>query len=207
MKNLPVVICIFVICMGFSSAGGETAASFLDLIRSGDEKKVMSALEAGAPVHARNRYGETPLMLASEKGNAKIVEALIKAGAVVNVKRKNGVTALMMAAERGHVDTAKALLKASAEIDAQSANGNSALLWAAMRGHYDMVKLLVEKGADINRKNKSGYTAAELAGKWRRGRIVQFLRELELKKIAPVENKKQKAVTKEERDTEENEDE
>jgi ankyrin repeat protein len=61
-----------------------------------------------------------------------------------------------------------------------------------MRGHYDVVKLLTEKGADISRKNKNGYTAAELAGKWRRGKIVQYLRELELKKIAP-DNEKDKS--------------
>lgn len=191
MKHIRVISYFIVFIIAAASFGNDNSISLLDLVKSDDEKKIVSALEAGASVHVRNRFGETPLMLASERGNAKIVAALIKAGAGVNEKRKNGVTALIMAAERGNVDAAKELLKSSAVIDQAAADGNTALLRASMRGHYDMVKLLVDMGANISLKNKSGYTASDLAGKWRRGKIVQFLREIELKKTISAVKKKE----------------
>lgn len=205
MKRFSILLCMLCAMMRFASAESGNSTSILDLVRNGEEKKVLAALDAGASIKVRNRFGETPLMLASERGNGKIVAALLKAGADVREKRKNGVTALMMAAERGHVDAAKELIRASAEVDAAAENGNTALLWAAMRGHYDVVKLLTEKGADISRKNKNGYTAAELAGKWRRGKIVQYLRELELKKIAPDNGKDKSGPVKSPRGDDEEE--
>lgn len=42
-------------------------------------------IEKGARVNIQNRYGVSPLLLATESGNMEIVKALVKAGANVNI--------------------------------------------------------------------------------------------------------------------------
>ena len=53
-------------------------------VRSDDHETVQLLLQAGAAVHAANRYGITPLSLAAANGNAAIIGALLKAGADPN---------------------------------------------------------------------------------------------------------------------------
>ena len=47
-------------------------------------------IRAGANAKTTNRYGVTPLALASTNGNAKMIEALLKAGADPNVASTRG---------------------------------------------------------------------------------------------------------------------
>ena len=58
-------------------------------------------IRAGANAKATNRYGVTPLALASTNGNAAIIEALVKAGADPNLASAEGETPLMLAARSG----------------------------------------------------------------------------------------------------------
>ena len=45
---------------------------------------VQALIRAGANVKAANRYGVTPLWLASVNGNAAVIEMLLEAGADAN---------------------------------------------------------------------------------------------------------------------------
>ena len=70
-------------------------------------------VRAGADVNARNRYGATPLWLASLNGNAATMGMLLEAGANANTTSTDGETVLMVAARTGKVDAVNACLRAA----------------------------------------------------------------------------------------------
>jgi ankyrin repeat protein len=82
----------------------------------GDVEGVREMLAAGADVDARNRHGQTALILAAHRGHLKIVEALIEAGADLNVTAKYNLTGLMLAIVAGHVGVARLLALTGADL-------------------------------------------------------------------------------------------
>src|SRR2546426_4750217 len=116
-------------------------------------------IRAGANAKAANRYGVTPLSLASADGNAAMIEQLLKAGADPNTALPEGETALMSAAGTGNVAAIKALLAHGAGVNArESSKGQTALMWAAAEGHAAAVQLLIESGADVDARSKGKFT-------------------------------------------------
>ena len=111
-------------------------------------------------VDAVNGSGESPLMMASLKGQQDVVVKLLARDAAVN---KTGWTPLHYAATSGQISIMKLLLDKFAFIDAQSPNGTTPLMMAAMYGSSDAVKLLLEEGADTAMKNEQGMTAVDFA--------------------------------------------
>ena len=104
--------------------------------------------------------GESPLMLASIKGQLDLAELMIKKGADVN---KTGWTPLHYAASGAHLPVMKLLLENFAYIDAESPNGTTPLMMASMYGSTAAVKLLIDEGADPMLKNIQGLTAQQFA--------------------------------------------
>lgn len=98
-----------------------------------DAQAAIAAIDAGANVNARNRLGDTPLLIAVRNGRVNILKALLDKGADVNEQDERGQTALMVAA--GNV-----------------ASGD---------GSKDIraVKLLLARGANVNIKDNFGLTA------------------------------------------------
>jgi ankyrin repeat protein len=111
-------------------------------------------------VNARNRQGETPLMIASLNGELDLVRELIAKGADIN---KPGWTPLHYAATHGRLEIMSLLLDDSAYIDAASPNGTTPLMMAASYGTPAAVKLLLDQGADPTLKNQQGLTAIDFA--------------------------------------------
>jgi ankyrin repeat protein len=111
-------------------------------------------------IDQRNGNDETPLMLASLRGDQELVQALVARGADIN---KPGWTALHYAATKGNVVIVRVLLDKHAYIDAESPNGSTPLMMAAMYGTPEAVKVLLEAGADPTLKNNLGLTAHEFA--------------------------------------------
>jgi len=111
-------------------------------------------------VEWRNSKDESPLMMASLKGQTELVKLLIAKDADVN---KTGWTPLHYAASGAQKNTIEILLEHSAYIDAESPNGSTPLMMAAMYGNADSVRLLLESGADPTLKNQLGLNAAEFA--------------------------------------------
>ncbi|CAN0003516.1 unnamed protein product, partial [Sphacelaria rigidula] len=106
-------------------------------------------------LNARNRLGETPLIVGTQRGHREVVVALLEQeGTDVSAANMDGCTALVVSAifDRGTV--AKALIAACRKrgigVDHQTVNGYSALHWAAVRGNADLAIDLVDAGATVN---------------------------------------------------------
>jgi hypothetical protein len=123
-------------------------------------------------VEIRNAKDESPLMLASLKGQEELVVALIKRGADVN---KPGWAPLHYAATNSHLGVMQMLLDENAYIDAESPNGTTPLMMAALYGSGPAVKLLLDAGADPQLKNQQGLTAIDFARRASRQEAVDMI--------------------------------
>lgn len=126
--------------------------------RRDDVEAASLLLEAGADVDAANRYGVTPLLLASENGTA-MVETFLAAGADPNVASPEGETPLMLSARADSAAAVLALGGAGAEIDATEGwRGQTALMWAASQDSATAARALLDLGAAVQVKSEGGFT-------------------------------------------------
>ncbi|MCY4661231.1 MAG: ankyrin repeat domain-containing protein [Acidobacteria bacterium] len=116
-------------------------------------------LDAGAVVDAANRYGVTPLALASVNGSTAMITRLLEAGADPNLPNPEGETPLMTAARTGNAAAIDTLLAHGAEVDAVEAwRGQTALMWAAAQNQAEAVEALLAAGADPHARSARGFT-------------------------------------------------
>jgi ankyrin repeat protein len=115
--------------------------------RAGHVARLEELLRRGADVNARDRHGQTAVMLAAHAGHSAAVELLARAGADLNHTAKFGLPALMLAVVAGHVETAAALIEAGADVTIVSAGapgfaGRTARDLAVARGYDRLVDLI-----------------------------------------------------------------
>jgi ankyrin repeat protein len=104
-------------------------------------------LEKGADVNARNRHGQTALMIAATEGNPDAVTLLAAHGANLDCTAKYGLSALMIAVVRGHGDVVRALLAVGADQSIRGTGapgfaGKTALDLARARGDRLLIEML-----------------------------------------------------------------
>lgn len=117
-------------------------------------------------VHARDRWGMTPLHTASAYGRTEIVAALLKKSQFeVGVKDRSGATPLHRAASKGFSASARAILRARPEAAAlPDRHGQLPLHVAARQGKRGTVAAILETGTvDLHARDRQGRTAMELA--------------------------------------------
>jgi len=112
---------------------------WLQAIGQGDAAAIGELLKRGANVDARDRYGQTGLMLAAHSGHRDVVAALIEHGADLNVTAKFGLSAVMLAVVAGHPQVARLLARAGADLSLRGSGapgiaGKTAHDLAAERG-------------------------------------------------------------------------
>jgi hypothetical protein len=73
----------------------------LEASEKGDTERVRRLCESLADVNAKDKDGETALIIAIKKGHTEIMKMLLENRADVNAKTKDGKTALHMASENG----------------------------------------------------------------------------------------------------------
>lgn len=91
-------------------------AAWEDAIKRGNVQLVLDLLGRGTDVDARDRYGQTGLMLAAHAGHREVVQILIAHRANLNITAKFGLSALMLALVAGHAEVASLLAKAGADL-------------------------------------------------------------------------------------------
>jgi ankyrin repeat protein len=87
-----------------------------DAVRRGDSEIVRDLLARGADPNARDRHGQTGVMIAAHAGHAATIQLLIDHGANLNVTAKYGLSAVMLAVVAGHEEIALALARAGADL-------------------------------------------------------------------------------------------
>jgi uncharacterized protein len=140
--------------------------------REGSPGALDVLLAAKAKVDVRNRYGDTPIMLAALNGRVEIVKKLRAAGADLNPK---GWTPLIYAATGGHESIVEYLIAQGADVNAVSPGGVSALMMAVREARPGVAELLLARGANVNLKSDAGLTALAYAKQMSDGSMVQRL--------------------------------
>ena len=112
-------------------------------------------------VDLSNKFGETPLMIASIDGNLPVVKALVLQR---NAKVDHiGWTPLHYACTKGHLEVAQFLISNGATVDSLSLGDTTPLMMAVQSGNEELVGFLLAKGADLKLKNSLGLTAIDIA--------------------------------------------
>src|SRR5439155_1473658 len=148
-------------------------------VRRDETVIVTLLLGGGAVATAPNRYGISPLLIASEIGNVEVIDKLIRAGADANSANPAGETALMIAARTGKVAAARARSTAGSAPGTApdptrpaatnngvaqlvqvfntgsrggrgGIGGTSPLVLAITNAHFELASALLDLGADPN---------------------------------------------------------
>lgn len=121
-----------------------------DLLKAafhGDQDHILSLLEKGVDVRAKDAASSTAVHVASRWGYRDIVKLLLEEGAPLEQTNNAGHTALYHASYGGHVEVVKLLLDKGANINNCAFYSNVPLIAARKGGHRDIVKLLLENRA------------------------------------------------------------
>src|ERR1044072_4640042 len=112
-----------------------------EAVRKGDAAAVTAALDRGADVNAKFRYGATALFKAAERGNADVTKVLLDRGAELNIKDTfYGATALSWALQNDHMDVVSLLLAKGAE------GADDVLMSGVQEKKEEVVKMALDTG-------------------------------------------------------------
>lgn len=113
-------------------------------------------LDNGAVVSARDRFGNTPLLVAARMGHNKIIDLMIDRGAKVHQLNLAGSSALLRAVSNGRRRAAKRLLELGVDVNLANKKGMTPLIAASYTGKSNIVTMLMENGADATAVDSSG---------------------------------------------------
>jgi len=114
---------------------------FLDIIK-------FLALQNSCQINCCDRFGNTPLMEALQKGQKKAAELLQSLGGACTVDSKSGFV-LCDAAAKGDIEQLSDLHLSGISLSTVDYDGRSALHLAACEGHLDTVCWLLKQGPEI----------------------------------------------------------
>jgi ankyrin repeat protein len=114
---------------------------FFEAVRKGDVAAVTAALDHGADVNAKFRYGTTALFKAAERGYAPVVKLLLDRGADVKVEDTfYHTTAFTWALDGKHIEIVKLLLaKGGGDVDDVLSTG-------VRESNAELVKIALDNG-------------------------------------------------------------
>lgn len=124
-------------------------------------------------VTRRNRFGESPLMLAVFKGNEKAFDKILELGGLPN--EKQGWSALHYAATQGNLEYVERLLKLGADPNVRTKEGVTPLHMAARHPSREVVVALLRAGAYRNYCTTTGLSPSDLAKKAGDDELSQYL--------------------------------
>ena len=147
-------------------------------VEGGCSKQVLHAiLGHGADVNATNKYNETALKTACEKGNEDIINVLLNAGADPNIVDDGGFTGIHHATSgKCSKEIFQAIID-NGDVNATSKENTTALMIACEKGNEGATDVLLKAGADPNIADGDGNTWIyyAVAGNCRKGLLQAIL--------------------------------
>ena len=137
--------------------------SLFEHIKPGNLKRFKTFVENGANWNERNRFGQTLLHSASEKGLLDFVEYFVSLGVAVDAVDNVGMTAFHYACLEGYLDIVKYLVSSAVDLTKTSNDGLTGLHFASIGGHPGVIDFLLSLGMDQNTKSHSKMTALHYA--------------------------------------------
>ncbi len=143
----------------------DSTTEFFNLVKTANLEQIQQNLSQGAPINARDSFGQTPLMYAAaENPDPLVIEALLKTGAEVNARTEAGWTALMYATRDNNIPkVALTLLQAGTDPTIRNSEGKTALDYAGENGSVrrSSVQTILEQltDSDFDPQWPSGYIA------------------------------------------------
>ena len=138
-----------------------------------DRLAVLLAHDHDVNVVNRNKFGGTPLIAATNRGNLAAVIMLLSAGADPCLKDSNDNTCLHQC---NNAEIARLLLENGADPNAVNAAGMTPLHSCAFFGRERMIEQLLEAGADKAKTNSDGLTPLEVAEKRGKEQVFELLK-------------------------------
>lgn len=134
------------------------------LARVGATDELLSLLKSGKTgVNLKDRFGNSLLSIACNKGHYEAVNMLLQNGADIATPASNGWSPLHSASEIGHIDICALLLKRGMSINTQNRNGSSPLHLSAYNGHCGTIQYLISQGSSVNDLTFHGDTPLHLS--------------------------------------------
>ncbi len=161
--------------------GYDSDTALIHASRYGHIKSIKMLLENGANINLVNKHGDSALMYAVANNRTKSIEILLENNADTSIENNWHHTALMSAAYCGHEDAIEILLKKDVDINGANKKGITALMIASEREQQGAVTMLLENGANIKAVDKDGKTALKSASDKGFTKVVELLKEAQLK--------------------------
>lgn len=103
MKAMVGSTLVLFISVSVLHCGPPDGQAILNAAKRGDTEKVLSLLDQGVDIEAKDSYGATALMLAAYEGHQSTVRALLEAGADPGAQDQSGNTVITVAEAQGHL--------------------------------------------------------------------------------------------------------
>jgi len=114
-------------------------------------------------LNEHGKYQDTPIILASRRGETAIVEELLAAGVDVRLRNQDGTDALWASVVANDFTIADLLLANGADLNNQNDNGATALMYASSSGKTEWVQYFLRRGADVSVRSLDAFSALDLA--------------------------------------------
>ncbi len=122
-----------------------------------------------------DKFGFSPLILASYRGNFEVAKYLITIVKDVNYQSPEG-TALMAAVMRNNMELIQLLIHKKANLDLTSKTGVTALMLAIQFKKIEVIQILLLNKANKLLKDNEGKTAFEYAVNTNNDTIIQLIK-------------------------------
>jgi ankyrin repeat protein len=115
--------------------------------------------EGGVDVNGNDKYGFTPLFIASIRNNAEIADLLILNGADVNPQYIDKPDSpLLIASSLKHLEMVELLLSKGAEVNYENKRTITPLFMACLNNNIEVIEVLLHYGAEPHKRNKKWQT-------------------------------------------------